>query len=89
MANDKIYVGSGVEKFNGGLIEISICMDQIPQEWIFEYNGKKYLKLKVQKKKQPDNYGKTHSVEINTYKPVGQNSGQSNDPEDNGDGLPF
>ena len=27
-----IKVGKGVEKFDGGLIEISVCLSEIPQE---------------------------------------------------------
>tara|TARA_R110002051_G_C8332023_1_gene436820 strand:- start:116 stop:412 length:297 start_codon:yes stop_codon:yes gene_type:complete len=65
----KIYVGKGVEKFDGGLVEISVCLSDIPQEHRFEYNGKWYAKLKVSKMRKTDEYGKTHSVAINTYKP--------------------
>jgi len=64
-----IYVGSGVEKFNGNLIEISVCLSDLAIEHRFEYNGKSYVKLKVSKKKEADQYSKTHSVAINQYKP--------------------
>ena len=66
---DQIFIGSGVEKFEGNLVECSICLSDIPNEWIFEYLGKKYLKIKVQRKKEVDKYGKSHSVSINTFKP--------------------
>lgn len=66
---DKIYVGSGTEKFEGNLISISICLTDLSQEWMFEYNGKKYIKLNVQKKREADQYGKTHYVAIDTFKP--------------------
>ncbi len=46
-----IYVGSGVEKFDGDLVEISVCLSDIPAEHRFEYNGKWYAKLKVNRKK--------------------------------------
>ena len=50
--NEKaIFVGGGIEKFDGNLIEISVCLSKIPQEHRFEYEGKWYTKLKVQKKK--------------------------------------
>ena len=48
--NEKLYCGSGVEKFDGNLIEISVCLSKIPQEHRFEYEGKWYTKLKVNKK---------------------------------------
>jgi hypothetical protein len=35
--NEKLYCGSGVEKFDGNLIEISVCLSKIPQEHRFEY----------------------------------------------------
>jgi|TARA_R110000823_G_scaffold313950_1_gene442142 hypothetical protein len=66
---EPIYVGNGVEKFDGNLIEISVCLSDLANEHRFEYNGKSYVKLKVTKKKAVDNYGKTHSVTINQYKP--------------------
>ena len=70
---DKLYCGSGVEKFDGNLVEITVCLSKIPQEHRFEYEGKWYTKLKVNKKKETDEYGKTHSVEVNTWKPEPQN----------------
>jgi len=73
MTKEKIYVGSGVEQFEGNLVEATICLTDITSkagEHIFEYNGKKYIKLKVQKKREgADQYGKTHFVEVNTWKP--------------------
>jgi hypothetical protein len=35
-----IKVGTGVEKFDGNLIEISVCLSDIPKEHRFEYSGK-------------------------------------------------
>jgi len=73
-----IYVGSGVEKFDGDLIEISVCLSDLPAEHRFEYNGKWYAKLKVNRKKGADEYGKTHSVAINTWKPEASKTNQTN-----------
>lgn len=70
--SEKIYLGNGTEKFQGGLIEFSLDLTMLGQckEHFFEYNGTKYIKLKVCKKKvSPDKYGKTHYVQVNTYKP--------------------
>ena len=66
---DKIYVGSGTEKFDGNLVSCSLCLSDLPKEHVFEYSGKKYIKLNVQKKKQADEYGKTHYVAVDTWKP--------------------
>ena len=44
--------------------------EDLPQEHMFEYNGKKYIKLNVSSKKGgADEYGKTHYVAIDTFKP--------------------
>lgn len=68
--SEKIYVGSGVEKFDGNLVDVSINVTKIINtEHIYEYEGQKYIKLKVVKKRETDQYGKTHYVEVNTYKP--------------------
>ena len=73
MDKDKIYVGSGKEKFEGSLINITINLSKITKtskDYIFEYDGNKYLKLKVVKKKDgADEYGKSHYVEVDTWKP--------------------
>ena len=69
---EKIYVGSGKEKFDGNLIDVSINLSKISKnakDFIFEYGGDKYIKLKVVKKKGPDEYGKSHYVEVDTWKP--------------------
>jgi len=72
MAEEKIYVGSGKGKFDGNLVECSICLTDLPKEFIYEYQGKKYINLKVQKKKEIDKFGKSHSILVNTYKPEKQ-----------------
>jgi hypothetical protein len=65
---DPIYVGGGIEKFDGNLIEISVCLTDV-EDHKYDYNGKTYVKLKISKKKQVDQYGKTHSVAVNQWKP--------------------
>ena len=70
MSEEKIYVGSGTSKFDGNMISCSICLSDLPQEHMFEYNGKKYVKLNVSAKRDgADEYGKTHYVAIDTFKP--------------------
>ena len=68
----KIYVGSGKEKFDGNLIDVSINLSKISgasKDYIFEYGGDKFIKLKVVKKKEIDEYGKSHYIEVDTWKP--------------------
>ncbi len=87
---DKIYVGSGKEKFDGDQVAVSVCLSDLPKDWIFEYNNKKYVKLIVKKKRETDQYGKTHYVAIDTFKPE-QKTEQKvvANAVDEGDGLPF
>ena len=67
---EKIYVGSGTEKFEGNLVSVSVCLSDLPAEHMqTAKNGKKYINLNVQKKKETDQFGKTHYVAIDTWKP--------------------
>jgi len=86
---DKIYCGSGRAFGNYGQIGLNICLSDLPHEHITEYNGKKYIKLKVSPRKETDKRGNTHSIEVDTWKPQQKpNSGYGVPiPEDNG--LPF
>lgn len=90
MTTEKIYVGSGVERFEGNLVEATICLSDITKnasEHIFEYGGKKYIKVKVQKKKEADQFGKTHFVEVNTWKPDAK--GETKKVQEPQEDLPF
>ena len=80
----KIYVGSGISKFDGDQVACSLCLTDLPQEHMFEYSGKKYIKLIVQKKREADQYGKTHYVAIDTWKP----EPKKEEPKEDKD-LPF
>jgi len=57
-----IYCGSG-KKQNKEWLTVSINVDKI-QEHIFEYNGNRYVKLNINIKDEPDQYGKDVSVSI-------------------------
>ena len=84
---EKIYVGNGVEKFDGDLVEFSLNLTKLKSDagsHIFDgTNGDKYIRLKVVKKRNgADEYGKTHYVEVNTFKPEPKKEAVAND-------LPF
>jgi len=91
MSDKKIYVGNGTEKFNGDLVEFSVNLSRITKEaseHIFEYNGEKFIKLVVAKKQGgADDYGKTHYVKVDTFKPQAQAEPTVVEEEDND--LPF
>ena len=71
MSEQKIFVGSGKKSGQYDIINLNICLSEIPKEHITtsQSNGKKYLRLVVAAKKQTDQYGNTHSVAIDTWKP--------------------
>lgn len=98
MAEDKIYCGSGKKSQYG--TNLDLCLSKIPKEHITEdKNGNKYIKLKVDERKNPDDYGNTHYITVNTWKPSeedkakwkAQNEVKENIEvgEDQGDDLPF
>ena len=83
--SNKIYCGTGKEKVfsdGGSVINVTLSLDGMKQ-WFEEYGfttdaGKKKLGLVVQRRREPDQYGHTHNLMINTYKPE-----QSHRPEEN------
>ena len=86
MADEKIYVGNGTSKFDGNMISCSVCLTDLPQEHMFEYNGKKYIKLNVSAKREgADEYGKTHYLAVDTFKPEPKKEAVAQKEDD----LPF
>ena len=83
--SDKIYVGSGKKAGNYDIVNISIAADKVQEHW-FDYNGKKYLRLAVGALREANEYGKTHSVWVDNYKPEQKQQSQTAQA---GDGLPF
>ena len=69
---EKIYVGNGIEKFDGDVVEFALNLSKLKAagEHVYEFKGEKYIKLKVCKKRDGiDQYGKTHYVQVDTFKP--------------------
>tara|TARA_R100001594_G_scaffold40153_4_gene71989 strand:+ start:3106 stop:3378 length:273 start_codon:yes stop_codon:yes gene_type:complete len=90
MENQKetIFCGNGKEvKFDdgGSIINMTVHLDKIG-EHVYEYEGKKYVNLTIGANKGGANeYGKTHYVKINDFKPEPQKETASS----GGDNLPF
>ena len=76
-----IYIGNG-KKQKDNWLKSSLCLTDIPSEHIFEYNGKKYIKVNINVKDQPDEYGKDVSITVDTWKPEAQEEPKNED-------LPF
>ena len=71
MEQKTIYIGNG-KKQKDNWLKSSLCISDIPQEHTFEYNGKKYVKVNINVKDQPDQYGKDVSITVDTWKPDNQ-----------------
>ena len=85
---EKIYCGKGKKSQYG--IKINLCLSKIPDEFVTEYNGQKYIRLDLSELRQVDDRGNTHTVKIDTWKPQGQAQNtppQSTPPDDST--LPF
>ena len=91
MAEGKIYCGNGKRRMDW-LVGISICLDDVPAEFIKTgKNGKRYVNLDLCKNKDgADRYGNTHYITVNTWKPEGQQSSVSaSEPQGALDSIPF
>ena len=68
--SNKIFCGRGKRFGQYNAISLSICLDDLPSEYITTgKNGKRYIKLNVNEKREADEWGNTHSVEVDTWKP--------------------
>lgn len=64
-----IFCGSG-KKISDTLVSMSIRVSDLPKEWIKESkNGKSYIRLDLVKRKEPDEWGNTHFIKVNVWKP--------------------
>jgi hypothetical protein len=79
----KIYCGSG-KKRSDNWISATINLDKI-KEHIQEYNGSKFIKVNINVKGEPDQYGKDVSITIDTWKPERKPTNDNTPPND----LPF
>ena len=93
MSKETIYCGGGkqVKGEYGTFRAITINLSDLPKEHIFEYNDKKYIKLNISDKREPDQFGKDVSVSVNTWKPGESEKGQEQEKpvSRKEDDLPF
>ena len=75
---DHIYCGSGKERVfeNGGnVLTVTLNIDEILAQYDaygFTTNtGKRTIKVKISRRREVGQYGETHTVEIDTWKPDG------------------
>ena len=79
--NVKKYVGNGKKVGTYDLVNFTISEEKARESWI-DYNGKKYLKLTIGAKKEVDQYGKTHTIWVDEYKPEQQAQSQQKEETD-------
>jgi hypothetical protein len=69
MSEEKtIYCGNGQKKGDKWM-KASICLSKIPSEHIFEYQGKKYVRVNINLRDQLDDYGNDVAISVDTWKP--------------------
>ena len=73
MAFSKNYIGKGKQVDNMDIIEVSLKMAEL-QNHTFEYEGETYVKFNVAKLKEPDQFGKTHTVYVSVKEPESEES---------------
>ena len=61
-----IYIGNGVKQ-NESWLKSSFCLSDIPKEHMFEYNGKKYIKVNINIKDQPNEHGKDLNIAFQCF----------------------
>ena len=68
---------------------VTVHIDKV-KEHVFDYKGNKYLKLNVNLKDQPDQFGKDVSLSVNTYNPEEQKETKTvAEVSNTSDDLPF
>lgn len=86
--SEKHYCGKA--KSNDYGIRLRVCLSDIPEEFISEFNGKKYVTLDINRLRQIDQKGNDHTAIVNTWKPNGQpQSAPVPQQQENPDDLPF
>ena len=79
MAKDKIFVGSGRESGQFGYIAIGVAIEDIQKYAKKSANGKHYVNLLIGKRKEVDQYGKTHWVAIDEWEQKSKEEKKIND----------
>jgi hypothetical protein len=73
MAFSKKYLGKGKQVENMEIAEVSLKLAEL-HDHTFEYEGETYVKFNVAKLKEPDQYGKTHTVYLSVKEPESEGS---------------
>lgn len=82
-APKKVYLANFKTFGSYGSIKGRIYADKTSDYWETDDKGRKYLPIIINTNKEPDQYGNTHSMVLDTWKPE---SGSANKKSDD---LPF
>ena len=80
---ETIYCGSG-KVMNPKWLKVTINPSKLA-DYIQEYNGNKFIKLNINLKDEPDQYGKDVSISVDTWRPEPQEDKATDTSND----LPF
>jgi len=86
MSEKKIYCGSG-KKQSATWLKVTINPDKL-KEYIKTYEGNKYVKLNINIKDEPNQYGKDVEITVDTFEPKVKNDIPDVAPSDD-NSLPF
>jgi len=88
--NKRNFVGNGTAVEGYNLINFSVNLSKINKEDTFQgTDGNTYVKFTIgEKRESPDQYGKTHSVWVDEYKPE-EKEGNKAPETKQADALPF
>lgn len=90
--SEKIYIGTAKEKIfddGGSIIDIMLSLDGMKEHFekygFITDKGMHKIKLILSKRREPDQYGNTHYVTLNTWKPESVETPSENFEDD----IPF
>ena len=90
--SDTVYLGSGktVDGKFGEFFNVTLNLDKIKEnpQVVEEYKNTKFIRLRISKKDQPDQYGKNLNIVWNDPSKIQKkNEGETQSQQDSG--LPF
>ena len=61
----KNYIGKGTQHETLNLVKVNLKVEEL-LKYQYEYEGEMYLSFELAKMQQPDKFGRTHTVYVNT-----------------------
>ena len=64
----KKYTGKGKQVKDMDVVEMTLKMSEL-ENHVFEYQGERFVKIKVAKLKEEDKFGRTHTSYVSVLEP--------------------